>query len=169
METEKRFQTLCDLTTELVGLPLGSLACKSRKHKYQVPRAVVSVLARKEENIHQNVIAKVLNRDRSNIYHYEKMHPSNYRTYVKYRNVYIKVIKAYESIKNENKSFSTQKEFDNFLHENKIYSSNNFQSILLLKVGSFHVNLKLSYKDFYNVIEIIKFALKDYDYEYKVI
>ena len=46
MTAEDNFKNLCDLATSLVGLPKGSLSIKNRKIKYQVPRAVVSMIAR---------------------------------------------------------------------------------------------------------------------------
>ena len=169
MTPRQNFKNLCNLTTELVGLPKGSLSCKSRKHKYQVPRAVISMIARLEEDVHQTVIAKELNRDRSLIYHYEKMHQSNYRTYEKYRKTYIDVYIEYCNHIKQNKVFKTQSSFINYLAKHNICSSETYNTELYLRSGNFYVNLKLNYKDFYNVIEIIKFALKDYHYEYKVI
>jgi len=169
MTQEDNFKNLCNLTTELVGLPKGSLSNRSREQKYQVPRAVISMIARLEDNVHQTVIAKELNRDRSLIYHYEKMHQSNYRTYEKYRKTYIEVYIAYCNNKKQNKVFKTQASFKKYLDKNNIVSTETYNTELALRSGNFYVNLKLNYKDFYNVIEIIKFALKDYHYEYKVI
>ena len=60
MIEEINFKILCDLTTNLVGLDKGSLAYKSREQKYQVPRAVASVVARMIDDTHQTVIAKEL-------------------------------------------------------------------------------------------------------------
>ena len=65
MKQEQDFKNLCNLTTSLLGMRKGSLALKSRKVKYQVPRAVVSVIARMEDDIHRGVIGKVLKRDRN--------------------------------------------------------------------------------------------------------
>ena len=166
---DENFKYLCNLTTDVVGLPKGSLACKSREQKFQVPRAVISMIARLEEDIHQTVIAKGLKRDRSLIYHYEKMHKSNYATFPKYRKTFIDVYIAYCNTKKQNKVFKTQKQFEDCLIENKIKSSETYQTIVHLRSGNFYIDLKLNFKEFYNVIEIIKFALKDYHYEYKVI
>tara|TARA_R110000803_G_scaffold25845_1_gene61701 strand:+ start:8462 stop:8989 length:528 start_codon:yes stop_codon:yes gene_type:complete len=169
MNTDEKFKALCNLTTEMVGLPKGSLSCKSRKHLYQVPRAVVSMVARLEEDVHYTIIAKELKRDRSNIYHYEKMHESNLKSFKKYRDIFILITKAYSNVKQNQPKFKNLKSLKKFLIDNKIKSSEKFQTTLKLRVDNFHVNLKLSYKDFYNVIEIIKFTLADYDHEYKVI
>jgi hypothetical protein len=46
MIAKQNFKTLCDLTTNLMGLRKGSLSLKSRKSEYQIPRSVASVVAR---------------------------------------------------------------------------------------------------------------------------
>ena len=63
MNTEDNFKNLCDLTTNLVGLPKGSLALKTRKIEYHVPRMIAAMVARIEDRTHRDVIAKVLDRE----------------------------------------------------------------------------------------------------------
>jgi len=169
MTDKQTFKNLCSLTTELVGLPEGSLSCKSREQKYQIPRAVISIIARQEENIHRDIIGKGINRDRTCINHYEKCHNMNYKSYPKYRKAFIDIYIAYCNVKKQKKYFKTQLAFEKFIEKNNICSSENYHTELALRAGNFYVTLKLSHQDFYNVIEIIKFALKDYHYEYKVI
>ena len=67
MIEELNFKILCDLTTSLVGLDKDSLSSKSRKYKYQIPRAVASVVARMIDKTHRTIIAKELKRDRSSL------------------------------------------------------------------------------------------------------
>ena len=97
------------------------------------------------------------------------MHESNLKSFKKYRDIFILITKAYSNVKQNQPKFKNLKSLKKFLIDNKIKSSEKFQTTLKLRVDNFHVNLKLSYKDFYNVIEIIKFTLADYDHEYKVI
>ena len=78
MNSEDNFKNLCDLTTNLVGLPKGSLALKARKIEYQVPRMVAAMISRLEDETHRDVIAKVLDRDRTSVNHYERCHSFNY-------------------------------------------------------------------------------------------
>jgi hypothetical protein len=73
MNTEDNFKNLCDLTTSLVGLPKGSLALKCRKIEYQVPRMVAAMISRLEDETHREVIAKVLDRNRTSVNHYETL------------------------------------------------------------------------------------------------
>ena len=169
MTPRQNFKNLCNLTTELVGLPKGSLSNRSRKQKYQIPRAVISVIARQEENIHRDVIGKGISRDRTCVNHYEKFHEANYRSYELYRKTYIDVYIAYCNQKKQKKYFKTQESFNKFLDKHNINSSETHNTELALRSGNFYVILQLSHQDFYNVIEIIKFALKEYHYEYKVI
>ena len=72
MESEDNFKLLCNLTTDVMGLPKGSLSTKSRKRNLQVARSSAGVIARIQDDTSQTIIAKVLNRNRSLIYHYEK-------------------------------------------------------------------------------------------------
>jgi len=169
MTDRQNFKNLCNLTTELVGLPKGSLTCRSREQKFQIPRAIISVIARQEENIHRDIIGKGIGRDRTCINHYEKFHASNYKSYERYRKAYIDIYIAYCNQKKQKKYFKTQEGFQKFLDKHNINSSEKFSTELALRSGKFYVILQLSHKDFYNVIEIIKFALKEHHYEYKVI
>ena len=91
MTEKEKFESICDLTTNLVGLPKGSLALKCRKIKYQVPRMVAAMVARLEDETHRGTIAKVLGRDRTSVNHYERCHSSNYASFPMYRETFIKV------------------------------------------------------------------------------
>jgi len=169
MTDKDNFKNLCNLTTELVGLPKGSLSKKTRKVEYQRPRAVVSMIALLEENIHKDVIGAGIKRDRTCINHYEKFHEMNYKSYPAYRKTFIDVYIAYCNHKKQKLYFNTQKDFEDFLAVKNIKSSPTYNTELCLRSGNLFVVLQLSHADFYNVIEIIKFALKDYQYQYKVI
>ena len=169
MTPRQNFKNLCNLTTELVGLPKGSLSNRSREQKYQVPRAVISVIARQEENIHRDIIGKGIDRDRTCINHYEKFHKANYKSYEIYRKTYIDVYIAYCNQKKQKKYFKTQESFNKFLDKHNINSSETHNTELALRSGKFYVILQLTHEDFYNVIEIIKFAFREHHYEYKVI
>ena len=168
MEKEKQFKNLCNLATDLVGLPEGSLSVKSRKQMYQIPRAIVSVIARLEDKTHHDIISKLLGRHRTLIYHYEKSHKANFRSFPKYRELYSKILNAYVDTKGEQKQFLSQSSYEQYLQENSIYSSETYQVKVNLKVQKFSIDLKFSHKDFYNQMELIKLALKDYNYELKV-
>ena len=169
MIQEDNFKNLCDLTTRLVGLRKGSLSYKSRKQEYQIPRSVASVVARMIDETHRTIIAKELKRDRSLIYHYEKMHEFNYRSFPKYRKVFNLVYNAYSSIQGSKRTFSDSRELEIYLRENGVSNSDKYQTIIKVTSGRAECNIRLSYKDFYNQLELCKFALTDCNYNLEII
>ena len=163
------FKILCDLTTNLVGLSKGSLSYKSRKQKYQVPRAVASVVARMIDETHRTTISKELKRDRSLIYHYEKMHESNYRTFPKYREVFNKVYNAYSNIQGSKRTFVDAKQLKIYLRDNGIENSEKHQTTIRVTSGRISTDIKVSYKNFYDQLEKCKFAMTDCNYNLEII
>jgi len=169
MKQEQDFKNLCNLTTSLLGMRKGSLALKSRKVEYQVPRAVVSVIARMEDDIHRGVIGKVLKRDRTSVNHYERNHSSNYASWGLYRDTFNKIYNAYISIKDARKTFYSLKDMQTYLWDNKVRNDVNKQTCLQITSGKYQVDIKVSYRNFYNQLENIKLALQDYNYDLKII
>ena len=169
MIEEINFKILCDLTTNIVGLRKGSLSYKSRKQEYQIPRSVASVVARMIDDTHQNVIAKELKRDRSLVYHYEKMHESNYRSFPKYREVFNMVYNAYSNIQGAKRTFVDSRELEVYLRENGVSNSDKYQTIIRVTSGRVEYDVKVSYKDFYNQLEKCKFAMTDCNYNLEII
>lgn len=148
IKQQQNFKTLCKLTTNLLELPEGSLGSKSRKQHLQIPRTIVSVVARMVNETHQTIIAKELNRDRSLIYHYEKMHQSNYRTYPKYRDIFNKVYNAYTCIEGAKRTFIDMYHLRNHLKEYGVKNSAKGQTTIRITSGIVGVDIKLSYHDF---------------------
>ena len=102
MTAKDNFINICNLTTNILGLRKGSLSYKTRMQPLQIARMIAGVIARKEENINRKIIAEVLNRDRTLIYHYEKQHVNNY-AWQEYRDAYNKVYLAYHKLENNKK------------------------------------------------------------------
>ena len=98
MTAEDNFKYICNLTTSVLGLPKGSLALRSQKRYLQVARASAGYIGRTEENIHRTIIGKVLNRDRSLIYHYEYNHNKKYANCLVYRNTFNKIYISYKDL-----------------------------------------------------------------------
>ena len=163
------FKILCDLTTNLVGLRKGSLAYKSREQKYQVPRAVASIVARMIDETHRTTIAKELKRDRSLVYHYEKMHESNYRSFPKYREIFNQVYNAYSNLQGAKRTFVDERELESYLRDNGVESSEKHQTTIRVTSGRLEVDIKVSYKDFYNQLEKCKFVMTDCNYNLEII
>jgi len=169
MIEEINFKILCDLTTNLVGLRKGSLSHKSREQKYQVPRAVASVVSRMIDETHRTTIAKELKRDRSLIYHYEKMHESNYRSFPKYREIFNKVYNAYSNIQGSKRTFYDLDHLKQYLRDNGVRNSDKHQTTLRISSGKVEADVKVSYKNFYDQLEKGKFVLTDCNYNLEII
>jgi len=169
MIAEDNFQNLCDLTTRLLDMRKGSLAYKSRKSEFQIPRSVVSVVARMIDKTHPTVIAKVLKRNRASIYHYERIHSSNYRTFPKYRETFNKVYNAYQSIQGAKRTFVDRIELRDFLKDNGVQNSEPHQTTIRIQSGKVGVDIKVSYKNFYNQLENCKLALVNCKYNLEIV
>jgi type IV pilus biogenesis protein CpaD/CtpE len=169
MIAEDNFKTLCNLTTSLMGLRKGSLAYKSRRSELQVPRAVASVVARMVDDIHPTIIAKEIKRDRVSVWHYEKMHQSNYSTWERYRECFNKIYNAYTNIQGAKRTFSDMFHLRHHLSQQGVKHSANPQTTIKITSGEVGVDIKVSYKDFYNQLELCKLALRDCNYKLEII
>ena len=168
MTSKDNFIHICNLTTNVMGLPKGSLADKSRKQNIQIPRMVAAVIGRTEEGISHTIIAEILNRHRASIYHYEKCHQGNY-TWEKYRDIFNKVYMTYKQIEQTKKIFIDKYYMKEFLLKNGVKESPKLESQIMIKSGEVDIVINTSYMDFSNQLENIKFALKEYKYEMKIL
>jgi hypothetical protein len=169
MTPKENFINICNLTTSVLNLRKGSLSYKTRKHPIHLARLVAGVIGRKEGNIHHKIIGDILKRDRSVVYHYEKTHSSNYGSCEKYRAMYNKVYMAYKDIKNSKKTFVDRYFMKEYLRKKGIKDSDNFQVTLRIRSGKETVDIKSSYFDFSNKLEMCKIVLLNYNYEIKII
>ena len=169
MTEEYNFKCICSLTTRVLGFPDGSLSTKNRKRPLQAARAVASYIARTEEDIHRSIIGKVLNRNRSNIYHYERTHKKYFSTCLVYRNTFEKVYKAYLDIDGTKEIFTDKDFMKSYLLKNGVSEKLNCDVKLKIKSGRVTCTIKTSYFDFSNQLENIKLALKNYHYSVKII
>tara|TARA_R110000751_G_scaffold65819_5_gene134532 strand:+ start:2538 stop:3047 length:510 start_codon:yes stop_codon:yes gene_type:complete len=169
MIQENNFKNLCDFTTSLVGLPKGSLSCRSRKQEFQIPRSVVSVISRIVDETHPNVIAKVLKRDRVSVYHYERTHQSNYKSFPKYRKVFNTIYNAYSNLQGAKRTFVDLGHLREHLKDYNVGNSDTHQTTIRITSGRIGIDIKVSYKDFYNQLENCKFAMTDCNYNLEII
>jgi len=169
MTEEFNFKCICNLTTEVLGFPDGSLSTKSRKRPLQAARAVASYIARSEEDIHRSIIGKVLNRDRSLVYHYEKTHKKFFSTCLVYRDTFDKVYKAYKDIDGTKEIFSDKDFMKSYLLKNGVSEKQKSDVILQVVSGKTSCNINTNYFDFSNQLEYIKLALVEHHYTIKII
>tara|TARA_R110002110_G_scaffold156878_1_gene352445 strand:- start:737 stop:1246 length:510 start_codon:yes stop_codon:yes gene_type:complete len=169
MTAEDNFKNLCDLTTSVLGFAKGSLATRSRKRPLQVARAVAGVIARTEEDIHHKVIGKVLNRDRSLIYHYEHTHQGNYATCAIYRNTFNLIYKAYKDLGGEKDFFLNGDFMKSHLLKNGVKEKLDFNVVIEVKSAKATCKIKTTLFDFSNQLKNINLALKNYHFTVNII
>jgi hypothetical protein len=169
MIEQENFINLCDLTTRVLGLPKDSLALKSRKQNLNIARSIASVISRMEDYTKREIIAEVLDRHRTLIYHYEKKHKHNYATWVQYRNAFNKVYIAYKNLETSKKSFIDDDFLKAHLLKKGVKENAKSQVYIEVKSGKAICIIKTSYFDFSNQLENIKLALKNYQYELRII
>ena len=169
MTEELNFRALCDLTTRVMGLPTGSLALRSRKRQLQVARSIAGYIALTEEDIHRNVIAKILNRDRCITYHYENKHKKNFKHCIIYRKTFEKIFRAYKEIDGAKEIFLDKDFMKSYLLQNGVTEKLDSDVLLEVKSGEVTCVIKTSYFDFSNQLENVKLALKNYHYTVKII
>ena len=143
---KKEVKELCDIATNFVGLKQGSLITKSR---------------------HFETIAKVLNRDRTSIYHYKKRHEHNFKTWSQYRTLFTKVFNTYKESKKEQKTFLNNQDLRTHLFRNGVNTSEG-NIYIIVKSALLKTSIRTSYKDFSNQLEKVRIALIEYQYKIEV-
>ena len=162
---EKDMKHICDITTQVCGLPLGALANKSREQKYQIPRMVASNIARHEKKIHYNTIAKAFNRHRSSIYHYEKQHKALFSSWRNYRDMFISVFNAYAE---KEYKFIDHTLLKSLLKEAGIKDVKNPKVEIIISLQGREFSVKSNYQSFTRQVEKIKSVLSGYNYDLSI-
>ena len=169
MTDREKFEKICDLTTNIVGLDRGSLAEKTRKETIHIPRMVASIVGRLVHDIHPNIIAKVIDRDRTSILHYEKLHTVNYATFPKYRELFNHVYNMYNDILNLKRKFKSKENIRMLLVKSGIdVNVKKPQVYIIIKSGSIVYKLKTNYFYCSENINTIKDVFKDYNYTLEI-
>ena len=169
MTEELNFKAICDIAINVCDVSKEALFSKTRKRKVQAVRASIAYIARNEEDINRRVIAKVLNRNRTATYHYEKSHKKDYQTCIVYRNVFTKIYKAYKDLEGSKEVFIDQDFMKHHLIKNGVVETSNHDVFIEVKSGETVCNIKTSYFDFSNQLENVKLAMQNYHYTVKII
>jgi hypothetical protein len=169
MTEQYNFKSICDLTTNTLGLPKGSLSLKSRKKNLHIGRCVAAMIGRKEEEIHHENIGKVLNRSRCVVYHYEYVHDANIKTYPMYAEAYNKVYNAYKKSQSDKMVFAEGSQMKDHLLKNGVKETKNNDVLLKVMSGKSSCIIKTTYFDFSNQLKNIKLAMKNYHYTVNII
>lgn len=171
MTDKYNFRSICKLTENVLDIPEGGLKNKSRKRPLQIARQVATMIARNEKDIHQKVIASLINRDRSLIYYYEHKHEGNYKYCSMYRDAYNKVYKAYKDVEGKKDIFVTGSEIKRYLIKKGIKEAPLYQDDVIIAVtsGEAKTLIKVTYFDFVEQLENIKLALQNYHFKIEII
>jgi len=169
MTEELNFKAICNLTTRVMGLPTGSLAFKSRQRKLQSARSIAGYIGLTEEDISRVVIAKILNRDRTATYHYERTHKKNFQRCRVYRDCFTKIYKEYKNIDGEKDIFINKRQMKSHLLQNRVIESKNSDVKLEVKSGNAICFINTTYFDFSNQLKNIEKAMANYHYTIKII
>jgi len=168
MTEELNFKSICNIAVSVLQISKDDLFSKSRKRQIQIARAVISCIAIKEEDISRNVIANILNRDRSSTYHYEKKHKQDYLSSRVYRNAFNNIYKAYKDIDGAKDIFLDSHYMKSFLLKNGVKEKLDYDLLLEINSGEVKCIIKTSYFDFSTQVENINLALKNYHFTIKM-
>jgi hypothetical protein len=171
MTEELNFKALCNLTTRVMGLPEGSLAFKNRTMNIQAARASACYIALTEEKIDRNVIAKIIDRDRTATYHYQTSHKKkfNNKKCDFYRNTFTKIYQEYKNLDSNKYIFKNGEKLYNFLLNNNVVESKKSDVVLEVKSGEAICSIKTCYFKYLNQLENINIALEKYHYTINII
>ena len=155
---------LSEVATQEMGLPQGSYLRNSRKSEYNILRKVISNIARHELEIHHNIICKVLKKDRTSIYHYERCHESDYKFWKDYREYYNIVLSKYEVGKYDKKKFISKEDLRKFLFQNEIIKPCvNPEVRITLYAEDIKTNILTTFENFSQTFIKLNDLLKEYE------
>jgi len=97
------------------------------------------------------------------------MHSSNYSTWEKYRITFNQIYMAHTHIENAKKEFFDLQHLQDHLRKSGVIASDKQQTSIRIKCGKVGTDVKVSFRDFYNQLELCKLALQDYKYEIEII
>ena len=154
---------IAGLATKICGIERGSLSKSSRAAKYSLPRTVVSNIARIDKGIHFDIIAKVLNRDRCSIYHYQKIHKDNYRNWTEYRELFNRVYQAFTDLRDSRKKFVDVQDLRSHIIRAGVVFSDNPSVFIDINSDMFTTSINTDYKNLSSNMEIIRIAMQGYE------
>lgn len=169
MTDREKFEQICDLTTEIVGLRQGDLALDIRTHKYLIPRKVATVIGRMIKDIHSEIIADIIKKDRTTVLHYMNKHQVDYKSFPLYRDTFNKVYAAYDKSEKIKLVFFENEIMARYLLNAGIKIVAKPQLRIKVISGKCKYLVPTNYLDFSNNINIINNSLKEYDYSTEII
>ncbi len=169
MTSKENFIEICRLTTSVLELPYSHLEVRKRTEEYMIPRAVACVIGRLENGTKHRTMSNVLGINRATIYYYEKEHHKRFKFWPKYRNTFNKVYLEYKNTESNKKVFVRSASIKNYLSKNGIADNDKPDLSILIMSGNVCTPIHTTYFDCSEQIKRIKYIMKDYKYELKLI
>ena len=162
-----KFIQLCLLAENTLGIPNGSLSLKSREQQIVDARKAVAIIGHKEQKTPFEIMAEVLNKDRTSFYYYTNEANKTFAENKPFRNTYRSILKAYKNIDADLNIFIDKRDMKEFLLRNGVKEKKENHDVEIRVIsGEIFVDIKTTYFDYFDQIENIKLALKDYKYKY---
>ena len=162
-----KFIQLCLLAENTLGIPNGSLSLKSREQQIVDARKAVAIIGHKEQKTPFEIMAEVLNKDRTSFYYYTNEANKTFAENKPFRNTYRLILKAYKNIDADLNIFIDKRDMKEFLLRNGVKEKKENHDVEIRVIsGEIFVDIKTTYFDYFDQIENIKLALKDYKYKY---
>jgi|TARA_R110000824_G_scaffold272287_2_gene460793 hypothetical protein len=155
----KQVKHIVNKASKVFNIPLNALLSKSRKKDLNIARMCIANIAMEEHQIHKDLIADGLVRDRCSIYYYEKQHKSQYSNWAEYRN---KFNLLHSSLFYGSKPKLNKTEIMRILKENKMKSSRGQVSILITS-GAGTYDFKTNYADMCEATDKIREIFSDHE------
>ena len=162
---DRMMQRLCNITSEVCNTKVEDFTSNSRKQSYNAIRMAIANIALIEANINYRTIAKHINRDRTNIYHYKNMHHQYYYTWRLYRDTYNKILTEYRDVAEYGMSLS---EFKLKLKMSDIKKVDNEQIKLNVETKRFEHSLQTDLNNLIDTILKLKKILINYEHNINI-
>jgi len=164
MKAKEEMNYIIDVTCKTFNIDKKEFLTKSRKMDLAIPRIVSAIIGIKEANIKKEIVAKHLNRDRTGMYYYLKMHKDYFKTHKPYMRGYMKVLKAYKQIDEKLNKFIYKKEFNLFVKNLKFKNSKNPDIRMTVNSGKYSHDFYSDVWKFTEDLFYLKESFKDYKY-----
>lgn len=160
--------SIMEIACQVCGITKDDIRSQSRKRKVQVPRTIISNIARVDKGIHPEIICRTINRDRCSIYHYENVHKNSYEGWKYYRELFNKVYNAYSDIQYSKNKFLFDEDIRHLLISNGVTESKIPNVFITVTCDDKSSVIKTDYSGFSPQLDLIKQILRQANYEHKI-
>ena len=156
------FEKISNFTTSTLSLPEDILKTKSRKFDICLGRKICTVISF-NKGIKREVIASLLNMDRTATYYYTKIHENSFDTCIRYAKAYTKILKEVNGYKETSKVFLEKAWLIKHLEKFGLKSSKRKEILFTLKSGDVSYQFYSDYYNFAKDYDLLEQAMKGYN------